>query len=546
MSGVMMGVRIPFWRKRQRPRIATFVAVSVGTVSVLFLTALAGAAEQRTWTAGKVTKEATFVSLDGQAVTLRLENGDEVEVPLAKLSAADKAYVAALTMPPAADDPFQPKPKGGGAAGAAAAGPQPLVSLTVTGVGVSKDDAEKDAYRNAIRRVVGAFVDAETIVANDEVIRDQVITLSSAYVEQAATRSVVQENGLFTVTVDARVRVTKVLDALKQHNVTFVSIDPSAAQAAIAKALTLDDQAKGREELLARALRTYPEGCIRVSIEGEPAFTKTAIQFRIKVEPDMEAFAAVADKVCEALAAEGRKSGVLRNVADVFVVGDKATSGEYFSAHLVGAIARKFANPHHLGLQERHDCHNDEDIGRRFAEKLQGSRLTIGPMYSMAMETVEGPRNLERIWDRSLFQEQVSSSYLVLPIRANKSLQRIHWRWFEFTGEEEGKVLNALLTEHAYRSAVGVSLQEQGGVGIADDAIELDTGCAREFAYADRSIWILAPFTSRGWCGGWNPWVYTPSFAFQHTITLSPEELKQVRVVKCSVQRGEPLFQPER
>ena len=267
---------------------------------VLCLAARANADEVRTWTdaTGTITKEGSFDHADEKWVHLKLAEGGTVRLPLAWLSQSDQDYIA-LQREPATQKSDSSNPRSATVPGK----PSSLLSLTVEGLGVSKEDAEKDAYRNAIRQVVGAYVDAETIVANDEIIRDKVITLSSGYVEHAATKSVTQENGLFKVTVDAQVKITKLLDVLKQQNVSTVEVDPSAAQDAIAKAMTQEDQARSQEELLARALRNYPEGCLKVSIDGKPTFTKNSILFQIKVEPDMEAFAAVADKVCEALAA---------------------------------------------------------------------------------------------------------------------------------------------------------------------------------------------------------------------------------------------------
>ena len=162
-----------------------------------------------------------------------------MRLPLAWLSQPDQDYIA-LQREPATQKSDSSNPRSATVAGK----PSSLLSLTVEGLGVSKEDAEKDAYRNAIRQVVGAYVDAETIVANDEIIRDKVITLSSGYVEHAATKSVTQENGLFKVTVDAQVKITKLLDVLKQQNVSTVEIDPSAAQDAIAKAMTQSSQRK--------------------------------------------------------------------------------------------------------------------------------------------------------------------------------------------------------------------------------------------------------------------------------------------------------------
>jgi hypothetical protein len=67
----------------------------------------ASAAEIRTWTdsTGKFQVRAKFLSLTAGKVTLELDTGGQVEIPLDKLSAADQAYVKTLPT----DNPFQPK-----------------------------------------------------------------------------------------------------------------------------------------------------------------------------------------------------------------------------------------------------------------------------------------------------------------------------------------------------------------------------------------------------------------------------------------------------
>jgi hypothetical protein len=484
----------------------------------------ATAEEVRTWTdqSGAITKQGSIDRVDKNWVHLRLSDGGTVRLPISWLSQADQEYLARAGQPAARD----PEPTPGSSTVLPAEGstegaepPSSVVTLTVEGVGVSKDDAERDAYRNAVRQVVGAYVDSETIVANDEVIRDKVITLSSAYVEKAATKSVAQENGLFKVRVDAKVRVTKLLDALKQHNVSFVEVDPSAAQDAIAKALTQEDQEKGRDDLLARALRSYPEGCLKATVDGEPTFTKTSIKFKIKVEPDMDAFAAVADKLCEALAADGRRNGTLRNDSKHFHFFDVHTTDDalQFEDDALNTIARHFHTTQHLGLANV-DVHN-------FARTVKkAGTLACGPIFSLAMETPRGLRNPAFAIDNPDYND-----LFFIPFRANKSLQRVHWRWYAFEkGESE-----QFLAKHRHAAAVASSLLAANGDEVADDITAINLGWS--VVSSQIGSWVLAPF----FCGARDSAYYVPSFTFQRSLDLAPEELKQIRTVKCSVQAAE-------
>lgn len=54
--------------------------------------------------------------------------------------------------------------------------------VTVTGVGDNKDDAIKDAFRNAVEQVVGVYVNSNTVVSNSQVEFDKIYANSEGYV----------------------------------------------------------------------------------------------------------------------------------------------------------------------------------------------------------------------------------------------------------------------------------------------------------------------------------------------------------------------------
>lgn len=73
-------------------------------------------------------------------------------------------------------------PLGGGATATKAAADCDTVKVQGRGVGLNKIAALKDAYRDAIERAVGLYVDAEQVAQNDELVKDQVLTQSNAYI----------------------------------------------------------------------------------------------------------------------------------------------------------------------------------------------------------------------------------------------------------------------------------------------------------------------------------------------------------------------------
>ena len=133
--------------------------------------------------------KARFVSLDNGRVLLEKPNGSVLRIPLEKLSRADQEHIRSITSPPGKANPFNKvaplssteKPSPSKAVETAA---KPgLANVMAEGTGTTPDEALKDAFRNAVRQVVGAVVDAETMVKNDELIDDKVLTYSDGFIK---------------------------------------------------------------------------------------------------------------------------------------------------------------------------------------------------------------------------------------------------------------------------------------------------------------------------------------------------------------------------
>ena len=124
------------------------------------------------------------------------------------------------------------------------------VKVQGRGVGVDKTAALKDAYRDAIERAVGLYVDAETVANNDRVVTDQVLTHSNAYItdyrELGETRL---DGGLVQLRIIATVKkqalTTKLTDVMPART---VRID------AYAQLVTKEKRAEDAAALLKNAL----------------------------------------------------------------------------------------------------------------------------------------------------------------------------------------------------------------------------------------------------------------------------------------------------
>lgn len=57
------------------------------------------------------------------------------------------------------------------------------VTLTVSSDGSTKEEATKNALRSAIEQAYGVFVSANTTILNDELVKDEIVTVSNGSIK---------------------------------------------------------------------------------------------------------------------------------------------------------------------------------------------------------------------------------------------------------------------------------------------------------------------------------------------------------------------------
>lgn len=169
------------------------------------------------------------------------------------------------------------------------------------GVGATAEEALKDAYRNAVRQVVGAVVDAETLITNDEVIDDKVLTYSGGFIkdyeEVAGSKKV--ESSLHRIKIKARVERGNVIAKLRSANITVKEVN---GKGLFAEAVTKLEAEKDAAALLQKQFEGFPQSCITATIIGKPDIVtktdeKVTVEITVQIEPDLKAYKAFADKL---------------------------------------------------------------------------------------------------------------------------------------------------------------------------------------------------------------------------------------------------------
>lgn len=118
------------------------------------------------------------------------------------------------------------------------------------GEGDTKDEALKDAYRDAIERAVGMYVDSEQLVDNDRLIRDQVLTHSNAYIDKYEEVNLLNRKGLLKIEIIAWVRKQALTQRLREVMPTMTVNVSKINQNLYAQIVTEDKRDMDAEALL--------------------------------------------------------------------------------------------------------------------------------------------------------------------------------------------------------------------------------------------------------------------------------------------------------
>ena len=208
---------------------------------------------------------------------LKKRDGGTVSLAVDSLSEADRIYLCGPVASDSAPDPLTPH-----------------VKVVTTGVGINGENALKNAFSHAIEQAVGVLVDAESIIENDQIIRDQVLTFTRGFLQEHAVTGRWQEDGLWHVRIWALITVNPLSERLTAQNVTVRRIPGELLWGRAVVEMENEENAAG---IFARTMRDFGiDKLVKVGIVGEPEVVeKNAVTAKLRVQvrlmPDYEKWA---------------------------------------------------------------------------------------------------------------------------------------------------------------------------------------------------------------------------------------------------------------
>jgi hypothetical protein len=162
------------------------------------------------------------------------------------------------------------------------------ITIVTSGTGADEKAAIKQALSNAVQQAVGTIVDAETVVKNDQIIREQILTASNAIVASYDPVGKPRlEAGLVTVTVKAVVEKQGLTARLAKANIVKAEV---RGQDLFAQVVTQLEKEKDAAKIVPRVFQDFPGSVLKAEPVGQPEILNKAegtIGVRVRFSVDM-------------------------------------------------------------------------------------------------------------------------------------------------------------------------------------------------------------------------------------------------------------------
>lgn len=143
-----------------------------------------------------------------------------------------------------------------------------LVDVVATGYGTTVREAYKAALRSAVEQVVGTMIDATTLVENDKLIEDEILSYSAGMI---ATAKAVGEpkksaDGIYAVKVKASVKKSQLQEKLRATSAVNVALDGADL---FARMTAAKDNLADAEAMIKSVLAKHKDCVVAEAIPGK-------------------------------------------------------------------------------------------------------------------------------------------------------------------------------------------------------------------------------------------------------------------------------------
>ena len=135
------------------------------------------------------------------------------------------------------------------------------VTLITSGQGKTQDEAKQNALRNAIEQAFGAFISSHTEIVNDNLVKDEIISVSNGNIQkyEVISESLLPNNLGYSTTLKTIVSISKLTSFCESKGMKIEIQGSLFAFNVIQKELSVANEKKALEELIYLASKIAPK-----------------------------------------------------------------------------------------------------------------------------------------------------------------------------------------------------------------------------------------------------------------------------------------------
>lgn len=154
------------------------------------------------------------------------------------------------------------------------------VTLVASGKATDSEKATTIALRSAIEQAYGTFVSANTTILNDELVKDEIVTISNGNIKSYEVLSDVKcEDGQDMVTVKATVCISKLVSYAKSKGASTEFAGATFAQSMKIKELNKKNELQALQNVLAMVKEMLPIAFDKKLYVANPSIAKAIPQY---------------------------------------------------------------------------------------------------------------------------------------------------------------------------------------------------------------------------------------------------------------------------
>jgi len=165
------------------------------------------------------------------------------------------------------------------------------IDVTVTGYGKDIEAARENALRAAVQQAVGVLVSAETLVENDEIVTDKILSFSGGFIKSHRQLGEPKtENGLVSIRIYAEVKRNDLNERLRSVGVVKIQTNPDKIAFEIIAAKVKEKSQADGLEMLMDMLEEFPLSIYDISGDVRYDEKTQAVVAEIEIKIDMKKY----------------------------------------------------------------------------------------------------------------------------------------------------------------------------------------------------------------------------------------------------------------